>query len=568
VAGRELDLAVLRAIDPQTDALLPVCADAAILEVDEDRWRFAHSKLREGVLSELSDSQRIGCHLLITDTMERVYPQSEEHAAVIGFHAERAQDPQRAVRYLGVAALVALRRGALYEAKDHLTRTAQLQAQLGAQGVERAITLRRLSRTLYGLGETAACAQVMTEAMELVGAPIPNTASGRRWAIAKEALVELRNRLFGAKKLTAPDQRIQRREQLNLMVATGETLYITSGSFELALYVTLCSLHAAEELDDIAYQITYLSSVGFTCSLYLLRPLSRYYIDRARRLAEESSVELPVTGFHSFSGLCAQATGQWQRAETSLKTACALARKQEELSQEALMESMLSAFYLDRNDVAGVARHASRVEAIGAQLGNRQFEASGRGWRAISLLPHGRYEEAYPLLAESSVLMEECSSRPHRMTLNGGFALCALHCGDVSLAEELCDRALSRMDQGLVPAPSFRLGYSSALAVSVSLWLRAKGTTKESAAKQRVLHALRHMTHLALAFPTATPWVLLGIGRYLIETGHRHLGQLCQDQAFARAAQLDFPLRSQCGVELLDADDPRSKPRNNMNPNK
>lgn len=566
VAGRELDLTVLRAIDPQIDALLPVCADAAILEVEEDRWRFAHSKLREGVLSELSDAQRIGCHLLLADTLERVYPQSEEHAAVVGFHAERAQDLKRAVQYLGIAALVALRRGALHEAKDQLTRTAQLQEQLGEPNVERAITLRRLSRTLYGLGETAACAQVMTQAMELVGAPIPTTTSGRRWAIAKEALVEVRNRLFRPKRLTAPEQRTQRREQLNLMVATGETLYITSGSFELALYVTLCSLHAAEELDDIPYQITYLSSVGFTCSLFLLRPLSRYYIDRARRLAEESAVDLPVTGFHSFSGLCAQAAGQWQRAEPSLKTACALARKQEDLSQEALMESMLSAFYLDRNDLNGVALHASRVEAIGVQLGNRQFEASGRGWRAFSLIPQGRYEEAYPLLAEASLLMEECSSRPHRMTLNGGFALCALHCGDVTLAEELCDRALSRMDQGLVPAPSFRLGYSSALAVSVSLWLRAKGTTKESAAKQRVLHALRHITHLSLAFPIATPWVLLGVGRYLIETGQKKLGQLCQDQAFAKAAQLDFPLRSQCGVELLDAEDPRSHPVRNMNP--
>lgn len=554
VAGRELDLQVLRVIDPQTDSLLAVCADAAILEVEEDRWRFAHSKLREGVLSDLSESQRISCHRLLATTIERIYPESELHAAQLGFHFERALDLERAVHHLGVAAQLSLRRGSLHEAKAQLTRTAQLQEQLGATNVERAITLRRLSRALYGLGDGVACAQAMSQAMALIGVPIPTTVSGRRWAIVKEALIEVRNRLTGPPRLFSQEERAQRREQLNLMVATGEALFTSNGSFELVLYVTLCSLHAAEELSDIPYQITYLSSVGYTCSLYLLSPLGHYYMSRARHLVDTSAVDLPVTGFHSYSGLRAQAEGQWQQAEQSLLTAATLAQRQQELSQEALTQSMLTALYMDRGDLARVSQHAARVEAIGIQLGNRQFEATGRGWRAFAMIPDRRYEEAYALLADASILMEQTSSRPHRTTISGGFALCALLNEDVALAEELCDRALSRMDKGLVPAPSFRLGYSSTLAVSVSLWLRAKGTPKESAAKRRVQQALRHMIHLSLVFPICAPWALLGMGRYLIETGQRRLGQLCQAYAYERAAQLDFPLRKQIGVELLDAE--------------
>lgn len=552
VAGRELDLQVLRAIDPQIDAVLPLCADAAILEVEEDRWRFAHSKLREGVLSELSDAQRITCHRVLATTIERVYPQSEAHAAVLGFHFERAQDLERAVHHLGVAALVSLRRGALHEAKAQLRRTAQLQEQLGATNVERAITLRRLSRALYGLGEGVECAQVMSQAMALVGVPIPTSVRGRRWAIAKEALVEVRNRLRGAPRLFSPEERAQRREQLNLMVATGEALFTSNGSFELVLYVTLCSLHAAEELDDIPYQITYLSSVGYTFSLYLLRPLSHYYMSRARQLAEDSAIELPITGFHSYSGLCAQAEGHWQQAEQSLLIANTLTQRQQELSQEALMQSMLTALYMDRADLPRVSQHAARVEAIGIQLGNRQFEATGRGWRAFAMLPERRYEEAYAMLADASILMEQTSSRPHRTTISGGFALAALLFGDVALAQEMCERALSGMDKGLVPAPSFRLGYSSTLAVCMSLWIRSKATPQEAASKRRVLRALRHMIHLSLVFPIAAPWALLGIGRYLIESGQSRLGRFCQLYAYERAEQLDFPLHKQIGADLLD----------------
>ena len=60
VAGRELDLRVLNSIqhgqhtDTPLDSWLTMYANAAILEVQDDRWRFAHDKLRQGVLEGLA----------------------------------------------------------------------------------------------------------------------------------------------------------------------------------------------------------------------------------------------------------------------------------------------------------------------------------------------------------------------------------------------------------------------------------------------------------------------------------------------------------------------------------
>src|SRR5262249_42657580 len=42
VAGRTLDLPVLRAVFPDLDAWLAPCADAAVLEIYDQSWRFAH----------------------------------------------------------------------------------------------------------------------------------------------------------------------------------------------------------------------------------------------------------------------------------------------------------------------------------------------------------------------------------------------------------------------------------------------------------------------------------------------------------------------------------------------
>src|SRR5262249_17664565 len=50
VAGRQLDLDVLTDVmgkenEPYIEKWLSACADAAVLEVQEDKWRFAHNKL-------------------------------------------------------------------------------------------------------------------------------------------------------------------------------------------------------------------------------------------------------------------------------------------------------------------------------------------------------------------------------------------------------------------------------------------------------------------------------------------------------------------------------------------
>ena len=60
IAGRELDLAVLQALVNSGDIpftykdlekWLNACAEIAVLTVQHERWRFAHDKLRDGLLT-------------------------------------------------------------------------------------------------------------------------------------------------------------------------------------------------------------------------------------------------------------------------------------------------------------------------------------------------------------------------------------------------------------------------------------------------------------------------------------------------------------------------------------
>src|SRR4030095_1695152 len=75
VLGRQLDLDILREIDSyhDIDQWLTVCSDAAVLEVQDGEWRFAHDKLRDGALAELTPDARKVLHGKIAGAMESRY---------------------------------------------------------------------------------------------------------------------------------------------------------------------------------------------------------------------------------------------------------------------------------------------------------------------------------------------------------------------------------------------------------------------------------------------------------------------------------------------------------------
>ncbi len=102
VAGRQLDLALLRALakDVDLDEWLAICSNAAVLDLKDEIWRFAHDKLREGVLSTLPADERRPIHGQIAATMQKIYTKSQdEYAAMISDHYEQAGELEHAAEW-------------------------------------------------------------------------------------------------------------------------------------------------------------------------------------------------------------------------------------------------------------------------------------------------------------------------------------------------------------------------------------------------------------------------------------------------------------------------------------
>lgn len=186
VLGRQLDLTLLRSVFPNLEASLLACADAAVLEVQDDTWRFSHDKLREGVLMGLGAEARVMLHGRAACAIETVYPNSVDRAPVLAYHWHMAGNTAKEAHYAKLAGDQAYRVSAYREAAEYYERalsltTENLADDAQARHLEAIIGLAK-TRTRLSQFETAQ--QLLEKAHEQAAA------SGNRSASA-EILAEM-----------------------------------------------------------------------------------------------------------------------------------------------------------------------------------------------------------------------------------------------------------------------------------------------------------------------------------------------------------------------------------------
>ena len=88
VIGRAIDLNVLSQLVQQYDIQQWVtdCANAAVLEVQNGQWRFAHDKLREGVLNTLDAALQRQYHRQAAEAQEKLDSDSPQQVAALALH--------------------------------------------------------------------------------------------------------------------------------------------------------------------------------------------------------------------------------------------------------------------------------------------------------------------------------------------------------------------------------------------------------------------------------------------------------------------------------------------------
>jgi serine/threonine protein kinase/predicted ATPase len=126
--GRQIDLRVLQAAAPEVDLQdwLLTCASAAVLELQDNEWYFAHDKVREGVNITLNYEQLAAVHRKAAAALESVYPDDPRYATSLMNHWFIVGDAEKERRYTIIAGDHAYFVGANPEALQHYRRALEL----------------------------------------------------------------------------------------------------------------------------------------------------------------------------------------------------------------------------------------------------------------------------------------------------------------------------------------------------------------------------------------------------------------------------------------------------------
>jgi len=172
VAGRQLDLAVVaRLAEGDSEPFLTAGADASVLEWSDGVWRFAHDKLREGVLRALTMEERPPLHRVVAQAIEAAHPDDENYFELLLGHWQAVGDVERELHYLlpVVESLFVI--NADHKAVEALM--ARGLALLSENDVRRAILLNRYAETSWRRAAYAAAqeyAQMARSLAERLGA--------------------------------------------------------------------------------------------------------------------------------------------------------------------------------------------------------------------------------------------------------------------------------------------------------------------------------------------------------------------------------------------------------------
>jgi predicted ATPase len=106
VAGRDIEPDVLLAAMPHINLenWLTACANVAVLEIHDERWRFAHDKLRESLLSSIRTEEQSDLHLQVARALEATFIDSlAPHYGRLAWHYAKANDVQKELFYAKLA---------------------------------------------------------------------------------------------------------------------------------------------------------------------------------------------------------------------------------------------------------------------------------------------------------------------------------------------------------------------------------------------------------------------------------------------------------------------------------
>jgi serine/threonine protein kinase/tetratricopeptide (TPR) repeat protein len=512
VLGRELDLAAVGAgaVDHLDDWLL-ACSAASVLEVQRDRWRFSHDKLRETLVAGLSDTERVDLHRQAAAAIEAAHPDRAPHAAALAHHWSVAGDLSKEALYSALGGQRAVEGAAFPEAVTLLTRAVDLATADASVPVEIAPTERLLGEALMVTSRFEDARARLESAVRRLGGPVPTlSAAGTSITLAGQIVRQLSHRLFPSffiGRARTPEARARMLLLSRAYERIGHCHYQVGRSLP-TVCASLLNLNSSEQAGPSIELARSYGTQIVGAGMVGQHRMARMYMRLARQ-AEKGLTDQAALGWVDLMAVTyLVGVGAWAEMDAIIPRATAL---QEALGdrrrlQETVMVGACGDYFRGR-----FAQSLTASERVW----NLAVDAEGwqpRVWSTAGLVQAGLATGAADTLARlaGNPIVGQTWPSIDGLWLAGALARCYLRVGNLEAARLEAERALELMPKTPPVAGYVLEGYAGATEVQIALWAGDASPEARKAAER----GLSTIERFAGMFPVGEPRAALLRGLY------------------------------------------------------
>jgi hypothetical protein len=544
VAGRQLDLDLLRRFEPQLEPWLYLAADAAVLEASDRTWRFAHDKIRESLLQELDASERRDLHLAVAGAMEALYGGSAAHAAALAEHYYRGGDARRAALYQVEAGMFALDQGATEQA------SVQLLAAL-SDGGRALLPLEKAARAYGGLiqaqvalGQFTTGITLYEQFMAHVGLAVPDGYAAIAASVAAIAARRLRGR-----PRSIPGQQVAVLREVAHAARWAAETFVWVGRPLRSIATAMQGVELAYELDESDLLCHYLAGFSYLSGLLPLHPASETFLGAAARSLSRHRTTRAALDFGRIASVRHLNAARWDLAMAQLEPLIVMAREvgDEQALMFGLSFSFIVGFRLDDEQLFKT-RGPELFERSQRNLSS-QFARTYPLYEGLRALRAGDLDAAGRWLLESERFVQRSQDVVGKILIGGLLSLYELRRGERR-------RALVRAEQVLLLGESTRLSgdvVGEGIAALVDMYLSLQELSEPSTPRPYVdllRRALVLLRRCAAIFPVILPRAFFWHGRVAWNYGAKQLSRRLLAAGQRSAEKLQMPYDIELGRSL------------------
>jgi eukaryotic-like serine/threonine-protein kinase len=568
VIGRAIDPALMQRVEPgvDLDAWIETCADVAVLEVAEKSYRFAHDKLREGLLAELDEAAARALHRRVAEAIEAEYPGSAEHTAALSRHWALAGDEANEAKYAALAGEQALQSSAYREAVAYFERAIAIVSggaaprsgglvERARQAVASIATLGRapvpttsdryrlglwegrLSEAYGRLSNHAESFRRGERALAHLGLPMPSgnlgLALGLPVQAAKRALMSAAPMRFSE---PSADARAVLLEATRIQTRVTEACFYTQESLPM-MWSGLSLLNLGEPAGPSADLACGYAIMAAVAGVIPLHAAAEAWSRRAMSLVESVGKPYDVAFVLQRVSSYRLWMGEWRVAEDGFAREIGIAREvgDQRLLGDAMICSVFAATY--QGKFARVVELFRELNPWMVRTADAQLLCGGRIAEASVKVRLGQLDEALALLEEARPLADASAASHDDIRCYGALALAAQRAGDEARAREAARHALQVIGATRPVAYWTYDGIAAVAEATTLLWEKHR----DAEAAKLASDALRGAEAYAGIFPIGKPFSLLWRGLHHHVSGRPDKARDVWLRCVAEAYRLGMP---------------------------